>query len=119
MSQRLKERLLWFEDAIARRGVSAGDIGDEEWWVFQGAHPKVGRLFLISDTDKEIAGFGGLEGCRINQDEAIFLANGFDDADEAGNLSLGRLGFSRKNRGDLGNTGKEARDEGSLRLISL
>ena len=71
---------------------------------------------MIPDADQEVAGFGTLEGRGIDQDEAIFGIDSFDDSDDAGDLSLRRLGFARKEVRDGSEQGEDARDKGPLRL---
>ena len=71
---------------------------------------------MIPDADQEVAGFGTLECRGIDQDEAIFAIDSFDDSDEAGDLSLRRLGFARKEVRDRSEQGEDARHKGRLRL---
>ena len=100
-------------DAVARGGSSAGDVSDEEGGIFQITHAQIGGFLLIADTDQKVAGFRALEGGRIDEDEAILFADGFDDSDEAWDLSLGRRGLAGNEARNLSEPGEQER---SLRL---
>ena len=83
---------------------------------FRCAHAEVGGFLLIPDADEEVAGFGALEGGGIDQDEAIFFIDRFDDSDEAGDLSGRRLGLAGEEIREGCNPGEDARDQGPLWL---
>ena len=82
---------LRFNDAVPRRGLSAGNISNEERRILQIAHAEVSGLSLIPDADEEISGSCALEGGGIDEDKSIVFINHLDDSDNAGNLGLRRL----------------------------